>query len=197
MKRPERPSSNPAGSSAIGRGDRLRLQIFERRSGSGNITAAGSTTYGVGVPWWDTIPSKFVEEAKQSGVCVTAINYGVPYHFSRQEAVYFATRLMDEPAPDAVVFLDGLNEFFQPGSSIRAEPFFTPTLDQLVPIGPDPSRNTSLDAPAPGLWSRVRFLLPQSPYSEAAWTVSGRDDRRLPCGDLQQQESAAVERAVE
>ena len=32
----------------------------------------GSTTYGVGVPWWDTIPSKFVEEAKQSGVCVTA-----------------------------------------------------------------------------------------------------------------------------
>jgi hypothetical protein len=115
----------------------------------------GSTTYGVGVPWWDTIPSKFVEEAKQSGVCVTAINYGVPYHFSRQEAVYFATRLMNEPAPDAVVFLDGLNEFFQPGSSIRAEPFFTPTLDKLVPIGPDPSRNASLDAPAPGLWTRA------------------------------------------
>ena len=115
----------------------------------------GSTTYGIGVPWWETIPSKFVEQAERGGVCVTAINFGVPYHFSRQEAVYFATRLMNEPAPDAVVFLDGLNEFFQPGSSIRAEPFFTPTLDKLVPIGPDPSRNTSLEARAPGLWTGV------------------------------------------
>ncbi len=115
----------------------------------------GSTTYGIGVPWWDTIPSKFVEEAKQSGVCVSAINYGVPYHFSRQEAVYLATRLMSEPAPDAVVFLDGLNEFFQPGSSIRAEPFFTPTLDKLVPVGADPSQDPSASGSAPGLWSRA------------------------------------------
>jgi hypothetical protein len=119
----------------------------------------GSTTYGIGVPWWDTIPSKFVEEADRSGICVTAVNYGVPYHFSRQEAIYFATRLMNEPAPDAVVFLDGLNEFFQPGSTIRAEPFFTPTLDKLVPVGPDPSRDASSSGAAPSLWARsVSFL---------------------------------------
>ena len=115
----------------------------------------GSTTYGVGVPWWDTIPSKFVEEAKQSGVCVNAKNYGVPYHFSRQEAVYFATRLMNEPAPDAVVFLDGLNEFFELGAAMRAEPFFTPTLDKLVPVGADPSRDPSARGDAPSLWSRA------------------------------------------
>ena len=64
---------------------------------------------------------------------------------------------MNEPAPDAVVFLDGLNEFFQPGSSIRAEPFFTPTLDKLVPVGADPSRDPSRDGAAPGLWSRCSF----------------------------------------
>jgi hypothetical protein len=119
----------------------------------------GSTTYGIGVPWWDTIPSKFVEEADRAGICVTVVNFGVPYHFSRQEAIYFATKLMNEPAPDAVVFLDGLNEFFQPGSTIRAEPFFTPTLDKLVPVGPDPSRNASLDEPAPGLWARSASFL--------------------------------------
>ncbi|MGA9600904.1 MAG: hypothetical protein WBS22_11755 [Methylocystis sp.] len=120
----------------------------------------GSTTYGIGVPWWDTIPSKFVEEADRSGLCVTAVNFGVPYHFSRQEAVYFATRLMNEPTPDAVVFLDGLNEFFQPGSTIRAEPFFTPTLDKLVPVGADPSRDASdSEGAARSLWVRsVSFL---------------------------------------
>ncbi len=114
----------------------------------------GSTTYGIGVPWWDTIPSKFVEEADQRGSCVTVVNFGVPYHFSRQEAIYFATNLMTEPAPDAVVFIDGLNEFFQPGSAIRNEPFFTPTLDKLVPIGPDPGAYPKANAAAQSLPSR-------------------------------------------
>jgi hypothetical protein len=119
----------------------------------------GSTTYGVGVPWWDTIPSKFAEEADRNGVCVTAINFGVPYHFSRQEAIYFVTKLMNEPAPDAVVFLDGLNEFFQPGSTIRSEPFFTPTLDKLVPVGSDPSRDPSIGGAAPSLWAQSLSFL--------------------------------------
>jgi len=47
----------------------------------------GSTTFGQGVPWWDTIASKFVEEADRNDVCVIAVNFGVPFHFSRQEAM--------------------------------------------------------------------------------------------------------------
>jgi len=113
----------------------------------------GSTTYGIGVPWWDAMPSKFVEEADRNGICVTAVNFGVPYHFSRQEAIYFVTRLMNEAAPDAVVFLDGLNEFGEPGAALRAEPFFTPTLDKLVPVGPDPTGRASVKAGAPSFWA--------------------------------------------
>ena len=53
----------------------------------------GSTTYGIGVPWWSTIPSNFVEEADRNDMCAVVVNYGVPYHFSRQEAVYLASNL--------------------------------------------------------------------------------------------------------
>ena len=127
----------------------MRARVAGRASGQTeiNMVLRRLDDLWIGVPWWDTIPSNFVEEADRNGLCVTAVNLGVPYHFSRQEAVYFATKLMSEPKPDVVVFLDGLNEFSQPGSSIRAEPFFTPTLDRLVPIGPDPSRNVSLGGP--------------------------------------------------
>lgn len=97
----------------------------------------GSTTYGIGVPWWETIPSKFVEVADHEGICVVAINFGVPYHYSRQEAIYFSLNLMKERAPDVVVFLDGLNDLSLPGATIRSEPFFTPTLDKIIPAGPD------------------------------------------------------------
>ena len=154
----------------------------------------GSTTYGIGVPWWDTIPSKFVEEADRSGLCVTAVNFGVPYHFSRQEAVYFATRLMNEPAPDAVVFLDGLNEFFQPGSTIRAEPFFTPTLDKLVPVGADPSRDASdSEGAARSLWVRsVSFLRNLHMLRWLGLSRGAAPPRRNPRRNVQQQKAARV-----
>ena len=119
----------------------------------------GSTTYGIGVPWWETIPSKFVEEADRNERCVIAVNFGVPYHFSRQEAIYFVSNLMKGPEPDVVVFLDGLNEFFEPGSIIRSEPFFTPMLDKLVPVGLDPSSRTSMGEGPPSLLARsISFI---------------------------------------
>jgi hypothetical protein len=97
----------------------------------------GSTMYGVGVPWWDSIPSQFVQHAKKRGFCVTATNYGVPYFYSAQEAVYLCTELIrTRGRPHFVLFLDGLNEFAEPGSSIKVEPFFTPVLDEAIPYGP-------------------------------------------------------------
>ena len=114
----------------------------------------GSTTFRQGVPWWDTIPSKFVEEAEGNGVCVVAVNFGVPFHFSRQEAMNFSSRLMKEQrTPDAVVFLDGLNDLMFPGSAIRSEPFFTPTLYKLVPVSDNPSTITRINPPAAGFLS--------------------------------------------
>ena len=122
----------------------------------------GSTTYGIGVPWWDTMPSKFVEEADRDGACVVAVNFGVPYFFSRQEAIYFVLTLMKERAPDAVVFLDGLNDISLPGSSIRTEPFFTPTLDKLIPIGPELSMNAIESKSGSGFTSRLQSLFRDS-----------------------------------
>lgn len=96
----------------------------------------GSTMYGWGVPWWDTIPSNFVKESELKGKCVNAVNYGVPYFYSRQEFIYFITELLsNEKKPDFVVFLDGLNDFGQPGSSINGVPFFTPSLEAAIPHG--------------------------------------------------------------
>jgi len=111
----------------------------------------GSTMYGLGVPWWDTIPSKFVDEANQNGACVIAVNFGVPFHFSRQEAIYFVSNLMKERAPDAVIFLDGLNDLVFPGSSIRSEPYFTPRLERFVP----PTGNATMDRTVPSFMSRL------------------------------------------
>ena len=41
----------------------------------------GSTMYGVGIPWWDTIPSQFVRYGLKHGKCIQAVNFGVPYFF--------------------------------------------------------------------------------------------------------------------
>ncbi|MFO1123997.1 MAG: SGNH/GDSL hydrolase family protein [Methylocystis sp.] len=99
----------------------------------------GSTMYGIGVPWWDTIPSKLVKLAEFGGRCISVKNFGVPYHFSRQEVIYLASLLQKEEPPTDVVFLDGLNDFQQLGAVLRSEPFFTPTLDRLIPASDNPA----------------------------------------------------------
>ena len=96
----------------------------------------GSTMYGWGVPWWNMIPSNLVKQASDQNKCIKAINYGVPYFFSKQEIVLFISEVMKEgKKPDLVVFLDGLNDFGQPGSSINGVPFFTPSLEIAIPYG--------------------------------------------------------------
>jgi len=118
----------------------------------------GSTMYGVGVPWWDSIPSQFVQHAKNRGFCVNATNYGVPYFYSTQEAVYLYIELIRvRETPHFVIFLDGLNEFALPGSSIKVEPFFTPVLDEAIPYGP----TIEMNSVGPGLFERFatyRFI---------------------------------------
>ena len=69
------------------------------------------------------------------------INYGVPYHYSKQETINFVSNLLKEENPPSVaIFLDGLNDFGQPGSTLAGEPFFTDLLTSIIPIGNDPYR---------------------------------------------------------
>lgn len=93
----------------------------------------GSTTYGSGVKWMDTIPSKFIQEADKRGLCYEVINYGTPYHFSFQESNYFVNNLAipRKIKPSFVIFIDGLNDFLQIKSSIKNEPFFTNNLKEI------------------------------------------------------------------
>ena len=37
----------------------------------------------------------------------------------------------DLTRPDIVIFLDGLNDFGQPGANLRKEPFFTPVISSI------------------------------------------------------------------
>ena len=90
----------------------------------------GSTTYGTGVSWKDTLPSKFAQNLKSNSFCGVVFNFAVPYHYSLQETIFLSVELAKakNTKPDYVFFIDGLNDFLQVGSSIKQEPFFTPML---------------------------------------------------------------------
>ena len=90
----------------------------------------GSTTYGYGIPWEDTIPSKIVDIGLENKTCIFAKNFGIPTFYSLQEAIYFSSELAKSKInkPDIVIFIDGLNDFAQPKTSINQEPHLTPAL---------------------------------------------------------------------
>jgi hypothetical protein len=89
----------------------------------------GSTTQGAGVPDRDTIPA-WLERLAGPGV-VRVFNYGHGYWFSRQESGLLDTLLRDGHRPDAAIFIDGLNDTVQPGSSYSGVPFFTAKVEDL------------------------------------------------------------------
>ncbi len=73
----------------------------------------GSTTFGFGVPDWDTVPSFIEEIAGQGGRNNIAVyNFGRGYFYSTHEVLLFQRLLMDGHVPDAAVFIDGLNDFY-------------------------------------------------------------------------------------
>ncbi len=93
----------------------------------------GSTTYGIGVPYSENIPSYLQEILNKNNTCLKVVNYGVPFHYSKQETINFIINLLDnENPPLFAIFLDGLNDFLQPGSTLRGEPYFTPLLRNIV-----------------------------------------------------------------
>ena len=109
----------------------------------------GSTTYGTGVSWEDTIPSQFVKEAEKYSICAKVTNYGVPYHFSLQEGIHFILQIQKkrDKLPDYVIFIDGLNDFLQIKSSIDQEPFFSNSLRNIFSINKVSWHKRNLDEP--------------------------------------------------
>ena len=100
----------------------------------------GSTTFGVGVPWFSTIPSKFVEVSDKAGLCFNVSNFGVPYHYSFQEVTYLTSEIAkgNIKKPDVAIFVDGLNDFLFSGVSIRKESAFALALKEIISDTRDP-----------------------------------------------------------
>jgi hypothetical protein len=71
----------------------------------------GSTTYGYGLPDWQTIPS-FLQEAlsRHTRQNVRVYNFGSSSYYSEPERIRFETLLASGHRPHIVVFIDGLNE---------------------------------------------------------------------------------------
>ena len=92
----------------------------------------GSTMFGVHAPDDRTLPSAFIKSAtKARDLPFKATNYGQPYYYSKQEAVLFHSLLLDGKKPSVAVFLDGLNEFIQPGASFLRTPFWSPAFQWM------------------------------------------------------------------
>lgn len=99
-----------------------------------------STTYGIGVPWFSTIPSKFAEVSDKAGLCLNVSNFGVPYHYSFQEVTYLTSELAkgNIKKPDVAIFVDGTNDFLFEGPSIRKDFVFAKSLRGIIEDTSDP-----------------------------------------------------------
>lgn len=108
----------------------------------------GSTMYGIGVPSSETIPSKLAKIMSENNICIKVTNYGVPYHFSKQETMHFIDKLFEtDLIPDIAIFLDGFNDFGKPSPTIRGEPVFTPSLENLIGKSSNPTLKLESSSP--------------------------------------------------
>jgi hypothetical protein len=75
------------------------------------FTFGGSTTYGIGMPDWQTVPS-FIQESlsKHCKKRVCVYNFGVGFYYSTQERICLEKLLMNGFVPDIAIFIDGINE---------------------------------------------------------------------------------------
>lgn len=96
----------------------------------------GSTMFGTGIPWQDSIPSNVSKIMQEKDFCINAINYGTPSHNLEVEIKKFIGLILENPdkTPDYVVFLDGINDVAQPGSLIRGETSITPLIRESLKI---------------------------------------------------------------
>ena len=85
----------------------------------------GSTTFGYGATGYQSIPSYLQEHLKNKNNNVSVYNFGRAYYYSTQERILFESLLNNGHIPDIVIFIDGLNDFFNSENI----PAFTKTLN--------------------------------------------------------------------
>ena len=89
----------------------------------------GSTTLGADVDDNSTIPSYMQEYLRNgTGKNICVYNFGRSHYFSTQERILFEKLLVEKNRPNAVVFIDGLNDFYYANSN----PEFTPEFGEYV-----------------------------------------------------------------
>jgi hypothetical protein len=92
----------------------------------------GSTTFGYGLPDDQTVASYLQDKlSSQLGRDVRVYNFGRGFYYSSQERILLEKLLASGSTPDLVIFIDGLNEFFNDDD----EPFFTNRLEQFFDNG--------------------------------------------------------------
>jgi hypothetical protein len=107
----------------------------------------GSTMFGANVADSETIPSHFatIYGKANKNARIRVWNYGNPYYYSTQEMFLLFSLIAQGRRPSAVVFLDGLNDVLQQGSSYHRYPFYTPSLKKMFRSG-EPSASYLLSA---------------------------------------------------
>jgi hypothetical protein len=75
----------------------------------------GSTTFGIGVPDWDTIPSAMQRALRGAAISrsVNVYNMGRPGFASTGELLVFLSLLDQGVIPDVAIFIDGFNDSVQ------------------------------------------------------------------------------------
>jgi hypothetical protein len=74
----------------------------------------GSTALGYWLPDSETIPSYLQAHLREEGVNASIYNFGRGNYFSTQEVILLQSLIREGIIPDAVVFIEGLNEFSHP-----------------------------------------------------------------------------------
>ena len=161
------------------------------RSSFNVFVFGGSTTFGLGVPDAQTIPSLLGDRLTRDGCGrpLHVYNFGRPAYIALQEAVLFERLLASEIVPDAAVFVDGLNEFYIWPRPLTADLMHEALARSLQPeAGPDLEgwfAALPLGRLARGLLARLRPPTPpdaedlarERPTAEqaiAAWTRNAR-----------------------
>ncbi len=130
----------------------------------------GSTLYGGSQRDDYTIPSMVAKLAEDDGIQIRPVNFGVEGYNAYQGALAFGRALTVEPAPDLVVFYDGVNELATAVERVTVG-FVDPDVPYYVAVGPERGkRGTSAETAA---WtdeerSRRTVELAATQYRQAA-----------------------------
>ncbi len=98
------------------------------------IAFGGSTTWGYGVPDWESIPAHLERalQARHPDRAVEVVNHGHCFYWTAQELALLQSLLRRGEHADAIVFLDGLNEAAAPFSTGDDPRFDEPaSMDEL------------------------------------------------------------------